>query len=232
MNLADVVVIAVIIAFAFIGIRHGFIKTVFKLGSFFISVLVAVKFYPAVAELLMKSSIYTELKASILKHILAGNPGTSIENAAQAQQAARSIIESLSLPGFIKDMLFSGSESKLLDYSKLAESVSDELAGLAISVLSLVLLFIAVRILLFFGSFILSGLAKLPVLKQLDKAGGLALGAVEGLLTVYILLALLTLFGSSEWFAPIHDAISQSLMAGYLYENNFIVRYVSKGPFR
>ena len=230
MNVADVVVIAAIVAFAFIGVRHGFMKTVFKLGSFFISVLVAVKFYPMVAELLMKSSIYTELKASILKHILASNPESNIENAAQAQQATRGIIESLSLPGFIKDMLFSGSESKLLDYSKLAESVSGELAGLVISVFSLVLLFIAVRILLFFE--VLSCRTGSCRCSNSLTRQGLALGAVEGLLTVYILLALLTLFGSSEWFAPIHDAISQSLMAGYLYENNFIVRYVSKGPFR
>ena len=229
MNVADVVVIAAIVAFAFIGVRHGFMKTVFKLGSFFISVLVAVKFYPTVAELLMKSSIYTELKASILKHILVSNPESNIENAAQASKLPGVSLKACPCR-FIKDMLFSGSESKLLDYSKLAESVSDELAGLVISVLSLVLLFIAVRILLFFGSFILSGLAKLPVLKQLDKAGGLALGAVEGLLTVYILLAMLTLFSSSKWFAPIHDAISQSLIAGYLYENNFIVRYVLREP--
>jgi len=47
---------------------------------------------------------------------------------------------------------------------------------------------------------VLKGVTSLPIVKQADKAGGFILGALEGLLTVYIVFAILIMFSASPKF--------------------------------
>ena len=75
----------------------------------------------------------------------------------------------------------------------------------------------------------LKGITKLPVVKQIDKLGGFALGAVEGLLTVYIVFAILMLFNSSPSFRNVYETIEASKIARFFYENNFIVDFMFPG---
>ncbi|NLC67242.1 MAG: CvpA family protein, partial [Clostridiaceae bacterium] len=103
------------------------------------------------------------------------------------------------------------------------ESISEGLARVVIYIISMVLLFLAVRIAISIAKHLLEGIAKLPLLKQLDKLGGFAIGAVEGLLTVYVAFAILMLFNTVPSFKQIHDAIETSMIARFFYENNFII---------
>ncbi len=224
MNTADAVVILVILVFGIIGLAHGFVESVFKILSFFISVFVALKFYPAVANILMKTSLYLSLQASIEKNILK----LLQEGEKQVSNTVGSFIESLALPQFMKDMLAGGSntDSVLNNQVQIAESISINLATIIINILSVILLFIAVRLLLMLLKYIFTGLAKLPVLKQMDRAAGFAVGIVEGILVVYLLMAVLTLFSSAQWFSQIHNELNRSLLAGYLYENNMLLNAI------
>ena len=74
--------------------------------------------------------------------------------------------------------------------------------------------------------FVLQGIAKLPVFKQIDKLGGFALGAVEGLLTVYIVGAVLMLFSAAPYFKPVFESIEASIVAKFFYQNNFIINWM------
>lgn len=226
MNWTDYMVIAMIIGFGISGMVTGFILSIFKLASFFVSVIVAVKFYPMFAGILMKTALYTNIKASILRNLMQ-QQGPKID--AQAKQAAAdSVMSGLQLPGFLKDTLVSHipNPSSILPIDAIMDTISGELAKLVIDVMSLVILYILIRVALIFVRFILQGIAKLPLFKQVDKLGGFAFGAVEGLLTVYIVFAVVMIFNTSSQFKSMYDAINASMIARYFYQNNFIITWM------
>jgi len=225
MNWVDAAVIAIIGLFGIIGLINGFILTVFRLVSFFASVVISLKFYPKVAEFLMKTNIYTGIRDSIYNSLMSQQPALVPKVDGQAKQAAaEAVVGRMKLPEFLKDALLDKipNPSSLVDVSKLMELISDELAKAVTGILSLILLYVLVRIGLIFLKFILKGIANLPVLKQIDKLGGFAFGAVEGLLTVYIIFTVLMLFSAAPWFKAFSDSVSASKIAIFFYQNNFI----------
>lgn len=230
MNWVDLLVLGIIIGFGIIGLVNGFIFSIFKVVSFFLSIIISIKFYPVVSGFLKKTPLYTNIKESILKNLLlqkvqSGGAGAEVKKA-----AADTVINSLNLPGFLKGSLINQipDPTKLIDVNKVRDMVSGILAGFVTDVIGLVVLYIAVRIALIFVKFILQGIAKLPVFKQMDKLGGFAFGAVEGLLTIYILCAVLILLRSMPQFKTILDAMDKSLFANYFYQHNFIIEFMFK----
>lgn len=229
MNWTDLLVIALIGGFGFFGLRNGFIYSMFRLLSFFVSAVLAVKFYPLVSKILMKTAIYTNIKNSILKNLMLQQQAQAPKMDSQAKQAAAdAIIGNLKLPGFLKETLVNHmpNPSKLIDLSQIMDNISGELAKMVIDIIALIVLYILIRIGLVFLRFILQGLAKLPVFKQLDKIGGFSFGAVEGLLTIYIVFAFVMLFSASPTFKGMYEAIDSSLLAKFFYQNNFIVNWM------
>ena len=233
MNWLDLVILAFILGFGIIGMHNGFILTVFKLGAFFISAYVSIKFYPVLAGLIMKTAIYTNIKAGIYKNLLISQQAQVPKVNSQVRQAtADSIISNLHLPGFLKGTLESQipDPARLVDINRILDTVSGLLAKVVIDVISLVLLYILIRIGLTFFRFILQSIAKLPLFKQIDKLGGFTLGALEGLLTIYIICAVLVIFNSNPSFKWLFDALDKSILTKFLYQNNFIIDLaISKG---
>ncbi|MCX7921172.1 MAG: CvpA family protein [Clostridia bacterium] len=236
MNWSDLLVIAIIGGFGLLGLSRGFIYSLFRLLSFFVAAIISVKFYPLVADILMKTALYTNIKASILKNLLFQQQSQTPAIDDQAKQIAASkadeFISGLHLPGFLSDML--GKEvvksfpnpSKLVDMSQIMNVISEHLAKLAIDIISVIVLYIVVRIALTFLRVVLQGIAKLPVFKQMDKIGGLAFGAVEGLLTIYVVFAVLLVLHANPQFRGAFEAIDNSLVAKFFYENNLIIDWM------
>lgn len=232
MNWGDFGVLAIILGFGLIGLKMGFILSVFKIASYFLSIWISLKFYPIVAEMLMKTQIFESIKNTIFNNLLK-QKGTLISQAGEQvkQTAANTIVESLPLPEFLKGSIVNKipDPGKLIDVEKIIETISGELAKMIIFILSMVLIYIVVRIAIVIVKYLLKGVTKLPVIKQLDKTGGLILGAFEGLLTVYIIFAVLMLFNSAPSFRQIHETIEASKIARYFYENNLIIDFMFPG---
>ena len=106
MNWTDITVIAIILIFALKGLKAGFIMSVFRLVSFFASAVLSVRFYPLLSAELLKTSLFTSIKSSILKNLLLQQKAQAPALDAQARQAASAaIVDSLKLPGFMKEFI-------------------------------------------------------------------------------------------------------------------------------
>jgi uncharacterized membrane protein required for colicin V production len=229
MNWSDYAVLAIILVFGIVGLVNGFIFSIFKIASFFASILLSIKFYPVFAEALQKTVIFDSIKASVLKSLTAGKQTAAVQADAQFREAAAdSVVNRLPLPDFLKASILQKipEPSKLVDLNSIMDTVSSEIARVIVGIISLILLYVLIRVALFLARFILRGIAKLPVFKQVDKLGGFAFGAVEGLLTVYILCAVLVLFNSSPQFVQIFQTLDTSLFAKFFYRQNFIVDWM------
>ncbi|TYQ15341.1 UNVERIFIED_CONTAM: putative membrane protein, required for colicin V production [Acetivibrio alkalicellulosi] len=232
MNWSDVIVLAIIGIFGLIGLSNGFIFSLFKLASFFIAVIFSVKFYPILSNLLASTPIFTKIKSSIYDNLIIQQQAQSQGVNEGAKASAGTVIEGLKLPGFLKDAVNKyvvenmPEVSSLVDVASIVERISDVLAHLVINIISLVLLYIIVRVGLIFVKGILRSIAKLPVFKQMDKLGGIAFGALEGLLTVYIVFAVLMLFHTWPVLEGFFEMVETSVAAKFFYENNFIVNWM------
>lgn len=225
MNWTDIAVLLIILAFTFIGVKNGFLYSVFRLFSYLLSVIFAVKFYPVLSGMLQKTVIYTDIRTAVINGIIkqqADKISTVRDNSAKA------IVDGLKLPGFIKDSVLENVTKKdIFGVQKILDAVGSEISMLIINIISVILIYVIIRFALVFTRALIKTIARLPVFKQLDKTGGLVLGAIEGILVVYILCALLILFSAFPKFSSTIDSIQSSQFANYFYQNNFIVSWIS-----
>jgi hypothetical protein len=172
----------------------------------------------------MKTPLYGSINASILKNLL-HQQVQSQSTIPGNTSVADGIVNNMNIPGFLKETVKSNIPdfSKLIDVQKIMESVSAELTKMIIGVISLILLFILIRVGMIFAKFLLKGVAKLPVFKQIDKVSGFFLGAFEGVLFVYVICAILAIFNTAAIFKDVFAQINNSVIAGYFYQHNFII---------
>ena len=232
MNWSDYAVLGIIAVFAIIGLIRGFVFSVFKIASFFIAIIASIKLYPKASEYLAGTPVYGNIKNTIMDN-LTGKYQTVVPASGQASEnTVESVVGELSIPAFFKQSI-AGSmpgPEEFIDVQGIINSVSDEITKVIINILSLILIFVLIRIGLFIIGLILRGLVKLPVLKQFDRLGGLAFGAIEGLLMVYILCAVLLLFNSSPQFQSIFSTVDASMFARDFYQNNILVSWMFLKP--
>lgn len=225
MNWTDIAVLIIIVVFTFIGLKNGFLYSVFRLLSYILSVIFAIKFYPILSGMLLKTAIYTNVKTAIINGVIKQQ---SVSVSAIKEKSAQTLVDGLKLPGFIKDSIIENVAKKdIFGVQKILDAIGSEIATLVINILSVVLIYVIIRIALVFARVIIKTIARLPVFKQLDKTGGLVLGAIEGIFIVYILCAVLILFSAFPKFSSTIDSIEGSQFANYFYQNNFIVSWIA-----
>ncbi len=225
MNWADFAVLIIIAVFTFIGLKNGFLYSVFRLFSYILSVIFAVKFYPVLSGILQKTVLFDSVKMSVIKGLMK-QQGQAVANAKET--AAQSVVDGLKLPGFLKDSILEHIQNNnILDFTGIIDAVGSEIASLVMNILSLVIIYALIRFGLTFAKVVIKTIARVPVFRQLDKTGGIVLGAVEGILAVYIICAVLVLFSAFPKFSSSIENIENSLLANHFYENNFIISWIS-----
>ncbi len=229
MNWIDFIVIGLIAAFAIVGLFKGFIMSIYKLVAFVVCIFASIKFSPAVAQIISKTSVYDWIKNTIVKNLpLIGKEAFASSEAVSGAAGAETVLGTLPLPEFFRKSLLGKlpSASELINTEGIVNAIGDELAKMIVSVLSLIVLYIVLRVILAFVGLLLKGISELPVFKQVNKLGGFILGALQGFLAIYILCAILVLFNSNPGFEPIFDGLGTSLFARGFYENNFIINWL------
>ena len=230
MNWSDYAVIVLIVVFAIVGLKKGFVMSGFKVVSFFICIYASIKFYPVLAAILAKTSIYGRIKDTIVKNLLLTGKETSVSSAAPVSgtAGAEAMIGPLKLPEFFKKIMIDKlpAPSELIDMQGIVNAIGDEITKMVIAVISLIVLYVVLRVVLAFAGIILKGISKLPLFKQIDKLGGFILGALQGFLALYVICALLVLFNTNPQFGSIFQSLDNSLFAGGFYENNFIINWM------
>lgn len=229
MNWTDIVVLTIILGFGYFGLKKGIMFSLFKFTSFFIAIIVAVKFSHLLAGILSATFIFPTVKTIIFDKMMLQQEEQMAAANEGASATAESVIDGLKLPEFIKNFISDKVVGNMpdvggiIDYASIVDKISDVLANFVISIMSVILLYIIARIALIFARSILEKMTRLPVLRQVDKLGGFALGIGQGLLIVYAVFAVLMLFNATSLFGGIFDSIEASRVAKYFYENNVII---------
>jgi uncharacterized membrane protein required for colicin V production len=119
------------------------------------------------------------------------------------------------MPNFIRHALTEGIENT-------TEAVAASLTEMAINILCFLAVFIIVKFGLKLIVKLLNGVANLPLLSFFNKVGGLAVGAFNGVLIVYILLAIASVFMTDR----LYGLVEASTYAKMMYNNNIILKFL------
>ena len=220
-NLIDVIVIAVILISTFVGYKRGFVKTVLSFLSFFIAIGVSLAFYKPLAVILTEKTTIDEWvieKIETVKEV----SGDKAEEVALAkteneQNNPMSVIEDL--PSAVIEKL---------DVNSIKNNIRHEIAlkvsELIMKLLSLIIIYLVVKVTLIVAGLLLGGLMKLPILKQLNEILGMSFGVALGFIEIYVVFAIFTFISSITDISFIIDAIKSSAFASMMFENNLIIR--------
>lgn len=206
----DLVVLAIIILCIIIGYVRGLTGSLIKILSFVLSIVIAFILFVPISNLIIDNTQIDENLEQSVRTMIMGN-----ENQ-----------EERKMPEAITDYIGQKVESAADDAKQaVADSTAREVSLTIVKAGTWIILFIIARILLIFLKLITSLIAKLPVIKQFDKLGGIIYGILEGFIIVYVLLAIIS-FASPMLDIGITNAIDDSHVASILYNNNLLLKII------
>lgn len=103
--------------------------------------------------------------------------------------------------------------------------LSEQASQVALNIIFILVLFFVIKFVIKILIGMIDIIAKIPVIKQINKLGGAAGGFLSGVLIVYFVLGVLFIAKDSlnEPAKQAYQAIDQSVIGKNVYDNNFIL---------
>ncbi len=240
-NILLIIVLIVLGCFALHGYIRGMVRMVFSLVAIVLIVVLASLAAPYTAEFLRtQTPLYDTIQekcAEAVQSVIEKNmeeklpkqeelPGQP-ETPEQSQEAEPEKLQlfGMELPPEVQE-LFTGNLAEqaraLMEDSGLFEEAANQIADAVLLRLSWTLSFLIISILLGVLIHLLDIIAKLPGINSINHVGGLIVGALEGLVIVWILFFVITLCQGSHWGSGMMKEIQENPLLKLLYENNVI----------
>ena len=197
----DLIIIGIIALSVFLAYRKGLISLALGLVSFIIAIVITVILYKPVANLVINITGIDE----------------TIENSIYEQA---------------NDMMKQDNEEVqfLVDAAK-DEYLPQTARTLSVNIVTggvFLVLFLVAKIALRFVSALANLIAKLPIIKQVNKLGGAIYGLLRGFLVVYVALLIISVVGTINPNSTVHKEIEKSYLGKVMYENNVLNVFFEK----
>lgn len=208
-----------------VGWVQGLFRVVISAAGLVASIIIAACVAPHMSGYLEEHTKVDDKIAAYITEELQFSD--SEEDTSKGIQVA--IINELPLPEDMKANILNNNNSEMYEaldvigvYDYIAKSVAVVFLNAAVF---LFLIFIC-RVFFFFLGKAVGGFSKLPVLKSIDKVGGGFLGAIKGLIFIWIFFLLLSITSTSMWSQELISEISRSNLLKLLYDNNLLLDIV------
>lgn len=228
MNWLFWILLVIFALFVIQGARKGMVRTAVSMVSF-ILVIVAVSWInPYMGDFIREHTSWEESIQQRTSEMLAGVIEDQLEPDAGQQEE---IIRQLPLPDGMKELLLENNNEEGYR-SMAAEGFADYLSGyLAYAVINgiaFVLSFVVTIILIWLILYAVDILTDLPVLGGINRAGGIVLGAVQGLLWLWIIFLVIALFADTPAGRVLMEQIRSNPVLSWLYNNNFLTMAIMR----
>ena len=156
MNLADIIALLIIIFFISLGAKKGLVKTAFSLGSLVLSLILALSLYPMVSDMFAESTIGKHVHSGVVSLFDGQSEDVTKENAGDL----------LKIPEGLQSLLIDPAENAV---SAAKDSIAQNVADLAINLLSMIIVFVLTKVILWILLKVFNAIAHLPILRSFNK---------------------------------------------------------------
>lgn len=220
MNWLLIIVLVLLIGYTIAGVKRGFIKTVFSLVSVIAALILTVLLSPVVNDMLSNNEkIHSKVTENVEK-VFALEEDKALQDADQEE-----LINDLPLPASLKESLIHNKNKTLEDIN---DYIISYVTGIIINAMAFIITFIFIRLILWAISLALNILSKLPVLSQINRIAGFAVGLLHGLIMVWLMFILITVFGGSEFGQKAFEMIDSSRILSLIYNKNLLLGFITK----
>ncbi len=199
MNWVDIGIIGFLGITVFIGIKKGLLMSFSNILSMIAAILVAKLYYGRLTVFLVEK---TTLEDKIIKLL----------------------IEKKLFGGFIMGM--PQGTLPAFAVNQFVENIYYFITMLIINAISMILIFVAARMVLVAIEGFLKSTMELPGLKEINGLGGGAIGLAKGVIILLIAFSILIPVSNIQTYAALRDGIQSSILAKYFYSYNFILGWI------
>lgn len=208
----DLIIVGIIALCVIVGYAKGLTGALIKIVSFVLSLIIAFILYMPISNYIINNTqIDDMIQNTIRESILKNDDQTKKEE---------------NMPTAITDYI----NQKVEDASNsvkenVVNSTAKDVSQTIVRAGTWIMLFIIARIALIVLKFITALIAKLPVIKQFDKLGGIIYGLLEGLVITYFALALIS-FITPMTKGNLSSDINKSYIGSGMYNNNLLLKII------
>lgn len=225
------------------GARKGFFRTAVSMVFMVLVLFLTSWINPYVGRFLRESTpVYKVINAQCDKVISnqllgGGQENTTVDSTWQGQSTEdelshnlqTQLIENASLPQTLKQSLLENNNSEIYQILGV-DKFSDYLAGyLAYSItngigflLSFTLATVIIKVILF----AVNVLTALPGIHFVNAAGGLLLGALQGILWIWVFFIIITVLCSTQIGQALMQAVEGDAVLSFLYDKNVLLQVI------
>lgn len=216
-NIMDVIVLAIAGLSVFFGFKRGFLRTVTGFASVVLSLVIATTLHPYVAEYMQETSLYDMIydSTAAVIQIPEEESGRLSDYGTYKLNLPREFTDDM------QEQIDTAAET-------VADSVAKTVADAAINIISMLLVFLAARLILHLITLIAGVVHKLPIIGFGDSLLGALFGLLRGMLLIYILFVFVTFTASVTPDNELVQAVKQSEFAKVMYHHNVLLDFVYK----
>ncbi len=208
-NIADVVIIVFLIVCVYFYYNKGLVRTFLGFFTTLISTVLSWLLSPVLVNILRNTSMFESIKNYV------GNTLQSLNGT-----TAEELVKDLNLPEFLQTNIIESVSGNMNPVNYISEYITMVIINIAAMIIVFLILFVILKIL---GN-TLNIMSRLPVLKTANKIGGGVLGLAQGILVIWIALAVLTMLYGKPMFSGINEAVSNSVIASKFYDSNILIK--------
>ena len=212
MNWLSIVILVILAGCILNGFRKGMVRTLAAMMSLVVSLVLVSLANPYVATFLEEKTTVYEVTE------------TKCREAFQSIAEKQEFMQKMGVPENFSNTLRIGDEFTESAVAPLAEST----AHLIVNGLAFVITFVLLSILLRIAVGLLDGLFRLPVLSMVNRLAGGAIGAVQGLVILWVFFLIVFLIWNTEIGAQALAMIQENPVINWLYNCNPFVNILLK----
>ena len=191
----DIVIILFILISIFLGYKKGLVSLGIHLVAFIIALIISFILYRPIGNLIINTTSIDENLQEGIETKLEEITGDNNEN-------QNSLLQNIQ-----------------------NGTISETAKSLSINIIygvTIILLFMILRIALVFVTAIANWIAKLPILKQANKLGGIIYGLLRGILIIYVVLLILNLIITFYPNGSLNNSINETYLAKTMMRYNIL----------
>ncbi len=214
----DVIILSILVLSLVFGYKKGLIGVAFNLCAFVVALIITWILYSPITNFVINNTeIDDGIRNTIIEKGVIKPKEEKIED--KIEEKKEENIVNQYLQKYVEEPAKNATNNVIEETAKV---VSEKVVAIGVAIV----LFVVIRIGLILLKFIAEAIAKLPIIKQCNKAGGLFYGAIRGMFIIYILLAILFFVMSVNNSGMIAKMINSSIISKLLYENNLILNII------
>lgn len=214
----DLIIILILGLCIFSGYKRGLAKCLLKICTSILAIIIAIVLYkPFVTFIVENTTIDENLQMSLEKIINEDNQDEDGKLISEDSGMPKPIVKFLNEN--VGDTINENKETAVSNATRSAAILIVDIAGV-------IIIYILAKILLKILTVFIDIAAKLPLIKEFNKVGGLIYGVLEGVIVIFLILTIISIMTPLIGNYTLVDLILSSTIGKVLYNNNIFFNLI------